>query len=321
MDQYLKASLADAAIDIHKKVYRRDVRNPQEAYSDARARFQQHLVSLKAAGKSAEAAKLESAVAASHARMGPSDKLDAALKAAFDARLSGKFNDALQNYKEAVDLGEKMQPHDARLGVALGELGKINSGLKRFDEADSLFHRQLKVVEALSGPQSPEMAESLQNLGMNEVRRKDYASARNYFTRALDLSEKAYGETSAPVATALRMTSFLYFAQQDYAGAEPFLVRAVKIDETLYGHDGSQAVVNLTSLCAVYDRTNRPDKAASCHAHMLAILEKQYGPDNPILVGTLTSEANALRAVGHIDDAAKIEQRIKTIQATAMNQD
>jgi len=36
---------------------------------------------------------------------------------------------------------------------------------------------------------------------------------------------------------------------------------------------------------------------------MLAILEKQYGPDNPILVGTLTSEANALRATGHIEEA------------------
>src|SRR5882762_5402272 len=137
---------------------------------------------------------------------------------------------------------------------------------------------------------------------------------------ALDLSERAYGETSAPVATALRITSFLYFSQQDYVGAEPFLLRAVKIDETLYGRDGSQAIVNLTSLCAIYDRTGRPGKAAPCHAHMLAILEKQYGPDNPILVGTLTSEANALRATGHIEEATKLDQRIKTIQATAMNQ-
>src|SRR5258706_15679842 len=39
MDQYLKASLADAAIDIHKKVFRTDERNPQEAYNDGQDRF------------------------------------------------------------------------------------------------------------------------------------------------------------------------------------------------------------------------------------------------------------------------------------------
>jgi tetratricopeptide (TPR) repeat protein len=320
LDQYRRAVLAGEYVDLGNHVVRVISPRPQDQLEAAELRFSQHLAALKAGGKSAEAAKLESSVAASKTNAGPSEKLDAAMRAAFDAMRSGKFNDAWQNYKEAVDLGEKMQPHDARLSVALGELGRITSGLKRYDEADVLFHRQLKVVEELSGPQAPELAESLQNLGMNEVRRKEYASARSYLDRALELSQKAYGETSAPVANALRMSSFLYFAQQDYAGAEPFLVRAVKIDETLYGHDGSQAIINLTPLCQIYDKTNRPDKAAPCHAHILAILEKQYGTENPILVGALTNEANALRAAGRGEEAAKLDQRIKTIQATAMNQ-
>jgi hypothetical protein len=33
------------------------------------------------------------------------------------------------------------------------------------------------------------------------------------------------------------------------------------------------------------------DEAAPCQGHLLAILEKQYGPDNPVIVPTLTSEA------------------------------
>jgi hypothetical protein len=63
------------------------------------------------------------------------------------------------------------------------------------------------------------------------------------------------------------------------------------------------------------------DKAAPCQAHLLAILEKQYGPDNPILVSTLTGEAQALRKLGRNEEATKIEQRIKSLQATAVNQD
>jgi len=34
----------------------------------------------------------------------------------------------------------------------------------------------------------------------------------------------------------------------------------------------------------------------------------------------LTIEAQALRTLGRNEEAAKVEQRIKTIQATAMNQ-
>ena len=111
-----------------------------------------------------------------------------------------------------------------------------------------------------------------------------------------------------------------YFIENDFAKAEPLMLRAVKIDQTLYGPDGAEALPNLTVLCSIYDKLAKPEKAAPCQGHLLAILEKQYGPDNPIIVPTLTGEATALRSLGRNEEAAKIEQRIKTIQATAMNQ-
>jgi tetratricopeptide (TPR) repeat protein len=291
----------------------------QQGYENAQARFQQYLLSLKAAGKSADAAKLESAIGASKTANGISGRLDAAMQAAFQSYQAGNVNAAVQEYKQAVDLAEKIQPHDPRLAVALGELGNLTSALKRFDDANAIFLRQLKAAEELSGPQSPALSKPLQNAGMNAVRQKDYASAEKYLGRALDLAEKNFGPASEPVATSLRIMSLLYYSQKDYAKAEPFLVRAVKIDETLYGHDGPNAIPNLNILCSVYDRGNEPVKAADCHAHMLAILEKQYGPDNLILVATLTSEAKAFRATGHNEEATKIEARIKSIQATAQN--
>jgi hypothetical protein len=98
------------------------------------------------------------------------------------------------------------------------------------------------------------------------------------------------------------------------------MLRAVKIDQTLYGLDGADALPNLTVLCSIYDKLSLPAKFAPCQDRLLAILEKQYGPDNPIIVPILTSQAHALRALGRNEEAAKLEQRIKTIQATAMNQ-
>jgi hypothetical protein len=131
---------------------------------------------------------------------------------------------------------------------------------------------------------------------------------------------KLNGENSPGVATSLRMMATPYFIENDFAKAEPLMLRAVKIDQTLYGPEGAEALPNLTVLCSIYDKLAKPEKAAPCQGHLLAILEKQYGPDNPIIVSTLTSEATALHGLGRNEEAAKIEQRVKTIQATAMNQ-
>jgi tetratricopeptide (TPR) repeat protein len=320
LDQYRRAALAGSTVPLGNGIFRVISPNPRLQYKDAQERFSQHLASLKAAGKSAEAAKLEAGVATTKAGTGITEKIDAAMQAGSNALMQRQWDEAIRNYKHAVELGDKLQPHDGRLAIALGELGRITMGLQNFTEADTLFHRQLKVSEEVYGAQSPMLGEPLQNLGMMAAYQRDSASAKNYLNHALELNEKTYGENSPGVATSLRMMATPYFIENDFAKAEPLMLRAVKIDQTLYGPDGAEALPNLTVLCSIYDKLAKPEKAAPCQGHLLAILEKQYGTDNPILVPTLTSQATALRSLGRNEEAAKLEQRIKTIQATAMNQ-
>jgi tetratricopeptide (TPR) repeat protein len=154
----------------------------------------------------------------------------------------------LQDYKEAVDIGERLQPHDGRLTTTLGELGRIAMGLQQFTEADAIFQYQLKVTEEVYGQQSPIMTEPPQNLSMKPLVQHDYVSGLGYLARALELNEKTYGENSSGVANSLRMVSHVYLAQNDYAKAEPIALRAVKIHETLFGHHGVGALTNLTLL-------------------------------------------------------------------------
>src|SRR2546429_8999170 len=93
-------------------------------------------------GKSAESAKLESSVAALQASSGISEKIDTAMQAGSSALMQRQWQDAITNYKQAVELGEKLQPHDGRLAIALGELGRITVGLQNFTEADTLFRSE-----------------------------------------------------------------------------------------------------------------------------------------------------------------------------------
>jgi tetratricopeptide (TPR) repeat protein len=158
------------------------------------------------------------------------------------------------------------------------------------------------------------MTEPLQALGMYALMKKDYNTALDFFLRAVDVNQKTFGETSDKVADSLRIASNVYFAQEAYDKAEPLLLRAVRIDEGLFGQDGDDLAAPLGTLCDLYDKWGKPDKAEPCYRQLLALLGKQSGPDSPLLLTTLTGEAKALRGLGRSEEAAKVEQRMKSIR-------
>jgi tetratricopeptide (TPR) repeat protein len=155
---------------------------------------------------------------------------------------------------------------------------------------------------------------------MNATIQHDYPSALMFYTRAVKVTEMAYGESSDRVAESLRILSRVYLVQKQFDQAEPVLLRAVKIDESLFGRDGGGLLLPLSTLCGVYDAWGKPEKSEPCDRQLLSVLEKQWGENSFQLLSILKSEAQALRNLGRIPEAAAVEQRIKTIQATAMNE-
>jgi hypothetical protein len=75
----------------------------------------------------------------------------------------------------------------------------------------------------------------------------------------------------------------------------------------------------LSSLTDLYNRWDKPEKAEPRYRQLLAAIEKQFGPNNPVLLSTLSNEAKTLRKLGRNEEAEKYEQRILSIRA-AMGQ-
>jgi tetratricopeptide (TPR) repeat protein len=298
---------------------RTDLPNPQKEYEAAQARLSAHIASLKAKGKASEAAALDARIRASQTAPNLSARLDEAMQAGAAAAAQRHFDVARIKYKEAVKLAEQIQPHDSRLATALDDLGNQYLG-EDFAAADAAYSQELKVVEELYGPLSPMISMPLQSLGTNALAHKDYPTALKFYTRAVEINEKVFGETSNKVAESLRILSRVYLMQKQFDQAEPILLRAVKIDESLFGRDGSGMLLSLSTLCSVYDAWGQPAKSEPCARQLVAVLEKQFGENSLQIVSVLKSQAQALRSLGRGEEATKVEQRIKTIQATAMNQ-
>lgn len=100
--------------------------------------------------------------------------------------------------------------------------------------------------------------------------------------------------------------------------AEPYLLRALNIDESLYGRDGLNLLMPLASVCALYDKWGKPEKLEPYDRQMIAVIEKQYGPDSPQLASTLANEAKTLRSLGRVKEAAEVEDRLASIRSLTM---
>jgi Tetratricopeptide repeat len=317
IDEFRRAALDDASTPLQGKIIRSTDRDAQRNYGDAQKRLDAYLEQLKTAGKSSEAADLQKRILASQASSSLSDQLDAAMQAGAAANKLRQWDEAAREYQKAVDLAEKLQPHDPRLVTALDHLGYQLLG-RGPSAARDVFERELKVAQELYDPRSPNLTTSLESLARNALFQKDYASAEKFFFQALDLNEQIFGESSNQVATSLVQASSVYFANQEFAKAEPYLVRAVHIDESLYGADNVGMLLPRGALCGLYDRWEQSGKSAACNRQLLAVLEKQFGESSPQLVTTLASQSKALRKLGQTAEADKIDQRLEQICATTM---
>ena len=222
--EYRSAALADASIDLRGKTGRSDDRDPQREYADAKKRVADHEAALKAGGKASEAAALEAQIAATNAAPNLSEQLDAAIRDGLAAARERRYDEAVRDIKHAVEIGERMQPHDQRLLTALDYLGKALTG-QDLAAARAAFERELQVAQELTGPQSPQVAAAMQSLGSNAIRQKDFAGAEHFYFQAVDINEKFFGEGSDKVASALVYATTVYVVQQQYDKAEPYLLR------------------------------------------------------------------------------------------------
>jgi tetratricopeptide (TPR) repeat protein len=291
----------------------------QNKYSAAQERFQKHLADLRAAGKAGEAADLESRWHASVSSPNLDAQFHDAMQASMKAAQEQRFDEAETSAKEAMSIAEKITPQDARLAEAVGQLGNVYAWRLDYTKAAEAYQRQLALTEKSYGAGNPAISTPLRNLAMLAIAQKDYGKAEGFFTQAYQVNQKAFGENSQGASDALRGLARVYQAQQNYAKSEAAMLHAKGIYDTMYGHDSQQMNVLLTGLCYLYDQWQQPEKSAACHGELVGVLEKLFGTDSPYLTRDLTAEAQALRQLGRVDEAARLEQRTHTLSANQAN--
>ena len=113
---------------------------------------------------------------------------------------------------------------EAASSYLLNQLSLYRSvALAAYAQAQLLLERALAIDEKALGPDHPDMANTLNNLGSILEPQGDLAGARSYYERALALFDKAYGPDNLKTAGSLNNLGLVLHAQGDHCECEVML--------------------------------------------------------------------------------------------------
>ena len=126
---------------------------------------------------------------------------------------------------------ESMHVSPKETGHLLNQVGIYLLERAEYVQSKAVMERSIAIGETDYGPDHPDVATRLHNLGQIMQDLGDFDGARNHIQRALDIHEKTYGPDDPTVATGRNNLGDILRAQGDLAGAQHQLQRALAIDE------------------------------------------------------------------------------------------
>ena len=146
--------------------------------------------------------------------------------------LCAQLTPHLAAQKAAAVEGIPILPH---WPVLLSRGGSYVWGRGSFKQAASFYRDALVIREKTLGPEHPDTAENLNDLGFLLQLQGDLTGARPLFERALAIREKVLGPDHPVTAESLSNLGLLLQAEDDLAGARPLFERALAIREKKLG--------------------------------------------------------------------------------------
>ena len=198
---------------------------------------------------------------------------------------------------------------DALAGSLANALGRAEEALTNYSAARPLYERALQVTEQANGPQHPDTATSLDNLGMLLRNVNELDEARPLLERALKIREQVLGPQHPDTATSLANWGYLLHSLGDLAGAKSYYERALVIREQVLGEQHPDTARGLNNLGYLLHSLGDLAGAKPYYERALAIREQVLGEQHPDTALSLNSLGYLLHSLGDLAGAKTYYER------------
>ena len=205
----------------------------------------------------------------------------------------------------------------AQRASLLNRLGIYLATSAQFSVARTTLERALAIEEAIYGPDHPDVAVALGNIGNLQQRLGELPAARVTLERTLAIEEAAYGPDHPEVAITLTNLGYVQQLLGELPAARATYERALAIKEVAYGPDHPQVAITLGNLGIVQQRLGELPAARVTLERALAMKEAAYGPNHPDVARTLTNLGPVQSELGEQAAACATLERALAIKEAA----
>ncbi|MCA9661339.1 MAG: serine/threonine protein kinase, partial [Myxococcales bacterium] len=190
-----------------------------------------------------------------------------------------------------------------------------------FEAAEAAWRSALALHESTVGPQHPEVAKLLNNIGTlrQAVGKRD--EARELWERALAIWEASLGPDH-PWTAAVRVNlGLIYFTNGDLRRALSSTERALEIWERDLGREHAKVATALLNIGRIQEERGELDAALAAFVRALEITEATYGADSRALEDPLVGLATIQAKLGRDDEAIRTLERARSLVVAADDPD
>jgi tetratricopeptide (TPR) repeat protein len=187
--------------------------------------------------------------------------------------------------------------------------------------ARALYEQALQRTEAERGPDHPDVAAILHELGGVLKAQGALAEAQQVWERCLAVREAALGPEHSDVAKTLNNLAALLFARGDTVAAEGMFERSLRVRELVSGPDHPDVAATLNNLGTLLRARGDYEGAAARYARALDVWERALGPEHPSVATALNNLANLHKARGDYTAALRLFERGLAVREAALGPD
>jgi len=217
------------------------------------------------------------------------------------------LRDILERTAKTVEKDLRSEP-EVELEIR-DTIGAVYQELGDYTNSEAIFRRNLAMRRALLGERHPDVATSLNNLGIALSAEGKLREAEAAYHEALLLRTKRFGKEHKDVAASLNSLGTVLFDQQRLPQAEDMLRKALAMRKKLFGDEHADVAESLNALSLVLREEGKLAEAETLQRQALAMTRRILGEDHPNVGTSLNNLANILSAQGKFTEAEAMQRQ------------
>ena len=224
-------------------------------------------------------------------------------------RQVGRFEEARDDYRQAIMLLEEREAHEAQLGRLHAGLGAVFDAWGRSDDAARHWRQAVDFFEAMDPPAWLDVAAMCNNLAFLRRSAGDLTEAESYFLKALEITHREFGPHHEETALLCNNLGACYQAGGFLEQAREMHLMALEAREQLLGPNHPDTAQSHNNLALTLAMAGDVDAATEHFHKALDGFEAAGEESREDFEAVAANFAAFLRQQGNDELAANLEAR------------